>query len=195
MLKSLKEEAGAESQTELTKDVHFYPDLHGNRSPIADPRMRGAIVGLELVSDTRTPVKRSLIYLAGRHCPRSRPKIQPRHGSHRSPNATHCRLTQRARAQGHRYLHVWQPGHEQANDAALCRLLLNARCTPTLILHRRRPRLRNAWPFRRGVPRKTAGRYADRRACLEDHVRDDASREHRQTCGEAEGEEDFGGEV
>ncbi|KAI9096196.1 FGGY carbohydrate kinase domain-containing protein-like protein [Phlyctochytrium arcticum] len=32
----------------LTKDLHLTPDLHGNRSPFADPKMRGVVVGWDL---------------------------------------------------------------------------------------------------------------------------------------------------
>lgn len=27
----------------LTKDLHVWPDFHGNRSPIADPNLRGMV--------------------------------------------------------------------------------------------------------------------------------------------------------
>ncbi|TEB29439.1 Pentulose kinase [Coprinellus micaceus] len=47
-LENLRVERNASSYTELTKDLHIYPDFHGNRSPIADPRMRGSITGLNL---------------------------------------------------------------------------------------------------------------------------------------------------
>ncbi|KAI0319179.1 Pentulose kinase [Amylostereum chailletii] len=47
-LEEIKKEEGAASWTEMLKDMHFYPDLHGNRSPIADSQMRGAFMGLTL---------------------------------------------------------------------------------------------------------------------------------------------------
>lgn len=35
----------------LTKDLHILPDFHGNRSPLADPDMKGMISGLTLSSN------------------------------------------------------------------------------------------------------------------------------------------------
>ncbi|HEY4118028.1 MAG TPA: FGGY-family carbohydrate kinase, partial [Byssovorax sp.] len=52
---------GARSPGELAKDLHVLPDHHGNRSPRADPSLRGMISGLKLEGDVRAL---ALLYLA-----------------------------------------------------------------------------------------------------------------------------------
>ncbi|XP_077525663.1 FGGY carbohydrate kinase domain-containing protein-like [Haemaphysalis longicornis] len=48
LLKSMAEKQGLESPSQLVSDLHVYPDFHGNRSPLADPGLRGMISGLTL---------------------------------------------------------------------------------------------------------------------------------------------------
>ena len=48
---SLLEERLEEEGTDTTKELHVYPDYHGNRSPLALPSMKGAVVGLTLHTD------------------------------------------------------------------------------------------------------------------------------------------------
>lgn len=45
----------------LTKDFHVWPDFHGNRSPLADPTMKGMITGLTINSSEENL---ALLYLA-----------------------------------------------------------------------------------------------------------------------------------
>lgn len=47
--------------TMLSKDFHVWPDYHGNRSPLADPSMRGAVVGLAIDNSVENL---ALMYLA-----------------------------------------------------------------------------------------------------------------------------------
>lgn len=57
-LESLAKDGGMHT---LTRDLHVFPDFHGNRSPRADPHLRGMISGLRL-SATRDDL--ALLYLA-----------------------------------------------------------------------------------------------------------------------------------
>jgi len=53
--------AGSPFPAELTRNLHVLPDHHGNRSPRADPTLRGMISGLSLASDVDAL---ALLYLA-----------------------------------------------------------------------------------------------------------------------------------
>lgn len=45
----------------LSKDFHVWPDFHGNRSPLADPTMKGMIVGLTV---NNSEENLAILYLA-----------------------------------------------------------------------------------------------------------------------------------
>ncbi|KAL0094766.1 hypothetical protein J3Q64DRAFT_1818099 [Phycomyces blakesleeanus] len=47
-LEKLQSERQLSRVEDLTRHLHIYPDYHGNRSPLADPTLRGTIVGVSL---------------------------------------------------------------------------------------------------------------------------------------------------
>ncbi|GAB1601133.1 FGGY carbohydrate kinase domain-containing protein-like [Argonauta hians] len=60
-LEDLREQAQLSSIALLTSKLHMWPDFHGNRSPLADPMLRGMISGLKLSSSYK---QLCLLYLA-----------------------------------------------------------------------------------------------------------------------------------
>ncbi|KRF84546.1 uncharacterized protein Dvir_GJ13420, isoform B [Drosophila virilis] len=61
LLPELATKRGLSELSCLTQDVHVWPDLHGNRSPVADPTLRGIITGLDM---TRGVDSLAIKYLA-----------------------------------------------------------------------------------------------------------------------------------
>ncbi|XP_071528220.1 FGGY carbohydrate kinase domain-containing protein isoform X7 [Panulirus ornatus] len=61
ILADMAEEQSLSNPAFLTKDLHLYPDFHGNRSPLADPSMVGMICGLTLDLSERSL---AVLYLA-----------------------------------------------------------------------------------------------------------------------------------
>ncbi|XP_050023601.2 FGGY carbohydrate kinase domain-containing protein-like isoform X1 [Dermacentor andersoni] len=51
LLQSMCERRGLDSVSKLAADLHVWPDFYGNRSPLADPTLRGMICGLTLSAD------------------------------------------------------------------------------------------------------------------------------------------------
>jgi D-ribulokinase len=60
-LSRLRGDYGADFEGALTRELHVYPDFHGNRSPRSDPTLRGMITGLRL---SATVEDLALVYLA-----------------------------------------------------------------------------------------------------------------------------------
>lgn len=112
-LVKIQKEEGAETFTDVIKDVHMYPDLHGNRSPIADPRMRGSIVGLTLDS-TLSDLARKF------HLTLEAIALQTRH------------IVDEMNANGHQITSIYMSG-SQAKNAALMSLLANC-CNMPVVL-------------------------------------------------------------
>ncbi|BGP31454.1 hypothetical protein JCM10296v2_003218 [Rhodotorula toruloides] len=48
ILEEMVKEKGVPFMSYLTRDMYLYPDLHGNRSPLADVDMRGMLIGMQL---------------------------------------------------------------------------------------------------------------------------------------------------
>lgn len=59
-LEILYTQKGLPSLSYLTADLHVWPDYHGNRSPLADPNLKGMVCGLTLSADTESLAKQYL---------------------------------------------------------------------------------------------------------------------------------------
>ncbi|WVN89443.1 uncharacterized protein L203_104666 [Cryptococcus depauperatus CBS 7841] len=112
-LEAMMQEKRVKTLTHLTKHLHFYPDLHGNRSPLADPRMKGMITGLTLddsLNDLAAKFNVTLEAIA----------LQTRH------------IVDEMNAKGHNIDSIYMSG-SQAKNGPLMRLLATVLQMPVII--------------------------------------------------------------
>lgn len=48
LLQTMADHRNLKNVSYLTKDVHVWPDFHGNRSPLADPTLKGMVTTLNI---------------------------------------------------------------------------------------------------------------------------------------------------
>lgn len=61
LLQTMAEKKNLQNVSYLTKCIHVWPDFHGNRSPLADPTLKGMVSGLSLSVDEENL---AILYLA-----------------------------------------------------------------------------------------------------------------------------------
>ena len=61
VLDEVRADRNLSSVSELGRDLHVWPDFHGNRSPVADPTLKGSISGLTIDTSVQNL---ALVYLA-----------------------------------------------------------------------------------------------------------------------------------
>ena len=44
LLQTMTDQKALKDVSYLTKDIHVWPDFHGNRSPLADPTLKGMVI-------------------------------------------------------------------------------------------------------------------------------------------------------
>lgn len=167
----------------------------GNRSPIADPRMRGSMTGLTLVGSLLakagpSPRTRILTHVLGLFAARSRAQIRAHPRGDRTSDAAHRRQAERRRTLHPRTVPFRVADAERGAHAPVGERVQHARRTPAFARHVGGARRRDVGPVRDDA--RPAG---PRDGALGYHAGDDTVWDGRAARRWREGEEAAGCEV